>query len=244
MRILGVIPARFQSSRLPGKPLVLILGKPLIIWVCEIVEKALGNENTIVATDDERIAKTVQDYGFKFVMTSSKHLTGTDRLAEVSRKIDADIYVNVQGDEPLVNHLDIKKIAKLKLESPETIINAMTYISDDEEPNSVHIPKVIVNLNNELLYLSRLSIPGSKMGNNDFKYLKQVCIYAFSKQELEVFFRHPLKTPLEQQEDIEILRFLELGYTIKMVHLDTSSLAVDVPEDIKKVENALQSKNL
>ena len=242
MKILGIIPARYQSSRLPGKPLVEILGKPLIIWVCEIVEKALGKENTIVATDDERIAQTVESHGFNFVMTSSNHLTGTDRLAEVSRKIDADMYINIQGDEPLIDPNDIIKVADAKKLDPESIINAMTFISQDEDPESVNIPKVIVDQNNKLLYMSRLPIPGNKKNLRNCPYLKQVCIYAFSKEELDIYYKHPSKTPLEYEEDIEILRFLELGKRINMVHLDTSSLAVDVPEDIIKVENALRAK--
>lgn len=242
MKVLGIIPARFQSSRLPGKPLALILGKPLIIWVCELVEKAIGKENTVVATDDERIAKTVAQYGFEYIMTSSEHLTGTDRLAEVSRKIEADIYVNIQGDEPLINPDDILKVISIKKQNPNSIINAMALLSEEEDPNSINIPKVIVNPKGDLVYMSRLAIPGNKKDRSKYNYLKQVCIYAFNKEELNLFYNHPNKTPLENEEDIEILRFLELGRKIKMVHLESSSLAVDVPEDIKNVENALRIK--
>lgn len=242
MKAIGVIPARFKSSRFPGKPLVKILGKPMIIWVCEVVEAALGLENTYVATDNDEIAETVKDFGYTAIITSEDNLTGTDRLAEVSKKIHADIYINVQGDEPLVEPSDIKKVLKVKLENKDTIVNAMTKITSDEDPSSLNLPKVITDLNNNLVYMSRLAIPGNKSGTMFGDYYKQVCIYAFTKNELALFASRKTKTPLESKEDIEILRFLEMGKKIKMVEVNKSSLAVDVPSDLEKVTNALRHK--
>lgn len=246
MKIIGLIPARYKSSRFPGKPLAKILDKPMIIWVCERSVQALGNENVFVATDDERIAKVVNDYGYNYIMTAEDHLTGTDRLAEVATIIDADIYINIQGDEPLINHDDINKVKNVKIEYPNLIVNGMAPLLEVEDPEDVNIPKVIVNLNNDLVYMSRSAIPGIKSKDNAKRpdYKKQVCIYAFNQKELLAFSNQKAKTPLESFEDIEILRFLELGYQIRMVETSGSSLAVDNPPDIQKVEKAIKDGNL
>ena len=242
MKAVGIIPARYRSSRFPGKPLIELLNKPMIIWVCEIVEEALGKDNTYVATDDKRIAQVVEEHGYNTVMTSENHLTGTDRLAEVARYISADIYINIQGDEPMIDPNDIHNVLKTKQKFPDRIINAMTKITADENPSSVNLPKVITTLNNDLIYMSRLAVPGNKSGELHGDYYKQVCIYAFTKDELSLFASRDTKTPLEYHEDIEILRFLEMGKKIKMVEVSKSSLAVDVPSDVKKVTNALRNR--
>ena len=238
MKVIGIIPARYKSSRFPGKPLTLLLNKPMIIWVCEIVEKALGKENTYVATDDSRIQKTALDYGYNVVMTSENCLTGTDRLWEVAQQIDADIYMNIQGDEPTLDPEEIRRIANIKKQYPDFIINGMTKLTESEDPNNINIPKVLVNKDNELIYMSRLPIPGIKSSGLP-TYLKQVCIYAFDYEELQAYGTCTQKAEYEKFEDIEILRFFDLGKSIKMVETKASSLAVDVPEDIKKVEAEL-----
>lgn len=238
MKIVGIIPARYKSSRFPGKPLALLLNKPMIIWVCEITEKALGKENTYVATDDKRIEETVLSYGYQVVMTSDNCLTGTDRLWEVAQKVQADIYVNIQGDEPTLNPSEIQRIVEEKKQNPDFIINGMTRILDNEDPSNINLPKVLVNNKNELIYMSRLPIPGIKSGGTPI-YYKQVCIYAFTYDELQAYGACQQKAYYEQFEDIEILRFFDLEKRIKMVETKASSLAVDVPEDIKEVEKAL-----
>lgn len=237
--VLGVIPARYKSSRFPGKPLEKILGKPMIIHVAEKVEKALGRENTIIATDDVRIVEVVESFGYQSIMTSDTHKTGTDRLYEVSQKIDAKMYINIQGDEPIINPDDIMEIVKEKNKYPDHIINGYTPISNLEDPESYNIPKVVFDENKELLYMSRLPIPAVKSGKMRPVYNKQVCIYAFNKKELKAYGERKEKSVLESFEDIEILRFLEMGYTIKMTLTESTSLAVDVPDDILKVENYL-----
>ncbi|MFX1702580.1 3-deoxy-manno-octulosonate cytidylyltransferase (CMP-KDO synthetase) [Chitinophaga ginsengisegetis] len=244
MKIIGVIPARFRSSRFPGKPLVEILNKPMIIHVAEIVEKALGKQNTFIATDDEQIKSKVEEYGFQVVMTPSDCLTGTDRVWEVAKLIKADIYINVQGDEPMLNPDDIKQIAAVKAQYPDKIINGMFPIDLQEDPQNVNIPKVLANKNDDLVYMSRLAIPGIKEKGDQYPiYFKQVCIYAFNYKELEAFGNCKEKAEFEKYEDIEILRFFDLGIPIKMVRTSRTSLAVDIPDDVKRVEEAMRNKN-
>lgn len=241
MRSVVMIPARYASSRYPGKPLVPLLGKPMILWVAELSAEAVGTENVYIATDDERIAKVVNEAGFQAVMTTDDALTGTDRLAQAAAQVDADIYINVQGDEPLVNPEDILKVRDAKLANMGEVINGFSWIGDKEDPNNVNIPKVISTEDSQLIYMSRVALPGFKDKKCAPKhYKKQVCIYAFTNDELQAFRNFGRKSELEQSEDIEILRFLELGKIIRLVETRPGSLAVDVPEDVPKVEEALR----
>jgi 3-deoxy-manno-octulosonate cytidylyltransferase (CMP-KDO synthetase) len=240
-KIAGVIPARYKSSRLPGKPLVLLLGKPMVIWVLELTSQVLGKENTYVATDDQQIFSVVNDYGFQAVMTSENHLTGTDRLSEFASIIPADIYINVQGDEPTLNPLSIQKVIHEKMRFPGEVINAMSKLGEDENPSSVNIPKVITAPDNRMIYMSRLAIPGYKDENSKpEKYYKQVCIYAFNREELLSYGRYGRKGVQEQHEDIEILRFQDLNIPVRMVEVDGKTYAVDIPEDVAVVEKRLK----
>ncbi len=236
-----IIPARYKSTRFPGKPLVKLLGKPMIIWVAELSALAVGKSNVYIATDDKRIEAEVKKYNFNIVMTSSKALTGTDRVAEASYKIKADIYINVQGDEPLVKPKDILKILNTKIKNMNAVINGFCWISKKDNPGDINKPKLITNEKNELVYMSRLAIPGFKEKKSEpSKYKKQVCIYAFTKQELKKFNKFGRKSKLEKLEDIEILRFLELEKTVLMKETSPNSHAVDAPSDISKVEKALK----
>lgn len=243
MRTVVVIPARFSSSRYPGKPLVELLGRPMILWVADVAAKAVTAENVYVATEDQRIASVVTAAGYNAVMTSPNALTGTDRLAEAAEKIDADIYINVQGDEPLVDAGDIIKIADCKKANMDMVVNGFSWLSNLEDPANVNIPKVITTESNRLVYMSRTPLPGFKdAANKPEGYRKQVCIYAFTKEELERFASFGRKSVLEQSEDIEILRFLELETNVLMVETRPGSLAVDVPEDVAPVEAALRAR--
>lgn len=242
MKSVVIIPARYKSSRYPGKPLVPLLGKPMILWVAELSAKAVGVDSVYIATDDERIAEVVRAAGFTPLLTSAEALTGTDRLAEAARQVDADIFINVQGDEPTLNPLDICKVRDKKLENPSSIINAFCWISESEDPDSVNIPKVITNENDRLIYMSRKALPGYKdVQNAPARFKKQVCIYAFTREELESFQAFGKKSALEACEDIEILRFLEMEKPILMIESSGGSLAVDVPEDVSIVEEALRA---
>lgn len=240
MEVLGVIPARFRSSRYPGKPLVQILGKPMIIHVAEKAVAALGIDNVIVATEDERIFDEVEKWGYKALMTSKEALTGTDRIWEVAQKIEADIYINIQGDEPMISPQDINKIWQARKDYPNMIVNGYSALLEGEDPNSINIPKVTFSESGRLLYMSRAAIPGNKNGEGNPVYHKQVSIYAFNFEELKAFGMRSAKTPLEYFEDIEILRFSEMDYPIQMIEISGNSLAVDVPEDVDAVEKAIK----
>lgn len=245
MRSVVMIPARYGSSRYPGKPLIPLLGKPMILWVAELSACAVGAENVYVATEDKRIAEVVEVAGFQSVMTTDDAFTGTDRLAQAAEQVEADIYINVQGDEPLADPADILKVLDAKLARIDDVINGFSWVSDQEDPHSINIPKVITNEHDELVYMSRVALPGFKDTKCAPKrYKKQVCIYAFTRDELTAFRGFGRKSELEHSEDIEILRFLELGKTIRMVETKPGSLAVDVPEDVAKVEAAMLKAGL
>lgn len=234
-----IIPARFKSSRLPGKPLIKIAGKEMVVRVAEIAEKAVGRENVYVATDSEKIQEVVEGYGFKTIMTSEECLTGTDRVAEASLKIDVDMVINVQGDEPLLNPDDIIKIRDAKIKYPEHIVNCVAPFNEYESPDNPKFAKVVSNLDGDMMYISRSAIPGTKEGSFS-NVTKNVSIYGFNKEHLQAFTSRDGKTPLESIEDIETLRFLEMGYKIKCVEVDGSSYSVDYPEDVKIVEELLK----
>ncbi len=241
MRTVGVIPARYASSRFPGKPLVNLAGHPMIIWVAQAVERALGKENVYVATDDERIREAVQSHGFEVVMTPGDLLTGTDRVACAAEQIPADIYLDIQGDEPLLDPASILKVAAEKKNFPGVVVNAMARVLPGEDVASVNLPKVVFNERGELVYMSRLPVPGSKKGVNDgITRYKQVCIYAFDREQLQRFKGFGRKSALEKIEDIEILRFLDLGIVVRMCEVAGGSLAVDVPGDVAAVDAVLR----
>lgn len=241
MRSIVVIPARHDSSRFPGKPLVLLLGKPMVQWVAELSAKAVGKENVYIATDNTTIYDFVQQIGYNVIMTSESCLTGTDRVVEVAKKIKADIYINVQGDEPLVNPADIQNVIQAKINNPNDVINGYATLGEDEDPNNANIPKVIFTEDKRLVYISRKALPGFKdKKNTPTTYYKQVCIYAFSEKELLAYGNFGRKSNLEHSEDIEIIRFLEWNQVIRMVPTRPGSIAVDVPEDVENVEVALR----
>jgi 3-deoxy-manno-octulosonate cytidylyltransferase (CMP-KDO synthetase) len=232
-----VIPARYKSSRFPGKPLVDICGKPMIQHVWERCCEAVGKVNVYVATDDNRIESVVNSFGGSVILTSSDCLTGTDRLAEVNEKLDFDFLINVQGDEPLIDPKNILKVIDAFKKSGK-IVNAMSRITSEDEFRSLTVPKVTTSTSGRLMYMSRSGIPLTKDGEFKFSY-KQICVYAFSKEHLKFFSSKFEKSPLEAVEDIEILRFLESDYQIEMVEVDSGSLAVDIPSDVGKVEKAM-----
>ena len=240
MKSIIVIPARMQSSRLPGKPLIDIAGKTLIQRTYERCIMAVPKEQIYVATDNVEIFKHCKQSNMQVVMTSKNCLTGTDRVAEVADQIEADYYINVQGDEPLMNPQDILDTIKAAEKYTGEIINGYAPINE-EDYKSLTVPKVVIRPDGRLLYMSRSSIPGNKNGSFQ-KAWRQVCVYAFPKIALQTFIKEGKKTPLEAQEDIEILRFLELGYEVRMIPLSVDSIAVDVPEDVERVKQKLRKQ--
>lgn len=236
-----LIPARFKSSRLPGKPLVLLDGMPMIQHVYERCAEAVGAERVYVATDDKRISEVVLGFGGQVVMTPDHCLTGTDRLAEANKELGFEFVINVQGDEPLVAPASIRSVVDEYIKNPGRVINGMCVISEDDDFRSVNVPKVVFSLSGRLCYMSRVGVPGNKKLDNTTGY-KQVCIYAFSKEHLEFFLENSEKTPLENLEDIEILRFIENDIPVQMVDVGQGSIAVDVPEDIEKVEQEIKRR--
>lgn len=243
MRYVVVIPARYQSSRLPGKPLVDLCGVPMIVRTYRQCLKVVDASRIYVATDDKRIADVCESYNIQTIMTSSDCLTGTDRIAEVSEVIDADCYINVQGDEPVFNPDDLTLLISHAEKYPGQVINGYCAIADAEDFRSSSIPKVVMRPDGRLLYMSRAPIPTNK--KHEFKTaFRQVCAYAFPREALKDFARCREKTFLEGIEDIEILRFLELDYEVRMVEMSDSSLAVDNPEDVPKAEAKLQEMGL
>lgn len=233
-----VIPARYKSKRLNGKPLLKIKGIPMLIRTYNQCTKAVDPSNILVATDHKKIFNLCKNNNIKVLMTSKKCMTGTDRIAEVARKIKKKFYINVQGDEPLCNPKDIKKIIFYANKYPDKIINGYTEIKDKKMFNSQHIPKVIFKLNGDLIYMSRASIPSNKK-KSFIKAWRQVCIYSFPNKSLKAFSKLKKKTPLEHIEDLELNRFIEIGYTVKMIKMSDKSLAVDTPYDLKRVRKMI-----
>lgn len=235
-----VIPARYESSRLPGKPLIELSGIPMIVRTYRQCIRASDPERVFVATDHEAVRQVCERHGAQVLMTSASCLTGTDRVAECATRLDADVFVNVQGDEPVFDPQDLSALIDAAQRYPGQILNGMCELHDEEQYHSRSIPKVVMRPDGELLYMSRAAIPATKV-DGFVKAWRQVCAYVFPRKALEAFARHGAKTPLESIEDIEILRFLELGWSVRMIPLSTHSMAVDTPEDIVRVERLLRS---
>ena len=241
MKIVGIIPARYKSSRFEGKPLADICGKPMIWWVYQQAKKSKFLEEVYVATDDIRIKETCDKLNINVIMTSNNHNTGTDRVGEVATKIKADVYVNIQGDEPLIDPKSIDLAIEPFYNNKEEIFitNGMTEIKKHYEIIDNTVPKVVVNKDGNGVFLSRLPIPYPK--GKDTKYYKQVCVYGFTPKALE-FYCNSERGKIEEIEDIEILRFIEQGYKVKFVEVDNDTIAVDTKEDLKRVIEFMKYK--
>lgn len=195
-------------------------------------------ERVYVATDDIRIESFCHSRGMPVLMTSRDCLTGTDRVAEAAEQLDADYVINVQGDEPILNPDDIKAIAHAATKFPDEVLNGYCSIDTEIDFRNSSLPKVTFAPDGQLLYMSRAAIPSTK--SLEFKSAwRQICIYGFSRAALQQFARQKRKTPLEAVEDIEILRFLELGIKVRMIEVSNHSFPVDVPEDVAKIESIL-----
>lgn len=245
MKIIGVIPARYKSSRFPGKPLADICGKPMIWWVYQQCKKVEDFDEVYVATDDQRIFDTCEKLDMQVIMTSDTHRTGTDRIGEVARKIPADLIVNIQGDEPLLEPETIRAAIVPFYEDPDLqISNLMTRIKDPIEVVNCTVPKVITNKEGIGIYLTRAAAPYPK-GSLDYNYYKQVCVYGFKPDALTFYCEYGMKygkAKVEEVEDIEILRFIENGYKVQYIEVDSATVAVDTPNDLEKVRNIIKGR--
>ena len=229
-----VIPVRLTSSRLPRKPLAEICGKSMLEHTYARAVEAVCAEKVFIATDSDEILQVCEKFGAQVVMTSVDCLTGTDRIAEFAQKVSADVYINLQGDEPLMEPGDIKAVIKAGLAAPTSIINGWAWIETEAEFRSRTIPKVIVRQDGQMMYMSRAPSPGTK--DNSFQFSrKQICVYSFPRKALADFTKNGRKTPHEELEDIEILRFAEMGWEVQMIELSGTSIAVDTPEDLERV---------
>lgn len=242
LKIVGIIPARYKSRRFPGKPLADIDGKPLIEWTYRQAKKAKILEKVIVATDDRRIFRTVEGFGGKACLTSAKHKSGTDRIAEVVRKLkipQTGIVVNIQGDEPLLAPITISQLIRPLLKDKTVDMSTMSYrIRNKEEIENPNIVKVTTDKEGYALYFSRSCIPYPETRGEFFKHLG---IYAYRTKFL-LKFAGLMPTELEKRERLEQLRALENGYRIKVVESQFDPVEVDTPEDIKKVLKELKKK--
>lgn len=232
-KFIVVIPARYKSKRLPGKPLISLKGIPMIIRTCMRVAKAVPKEKILVATDDYRIIKICQKYNFNYLKTKSTCLTGTDRVAEVAKKIKFNYYINIQGDEPIFNPEDIRKLLHYIKKYPRDVILGYTKIYDKKDFKNKNIPKVIVSKDEYLIFASRSPIPFQKKYKK--KAFRQVLAYSFPRKKLLDFTKVTKKTFYENIEDVEILRFLEKGIPVKLCKMSNKSLSLDTKKDLKKI---------
>lgn len=248
--MIGVIPARYASQRLPGKPIIDLLGTPLIQRVYEQAKKSKLLHRILVATDDPRIEKTVLQFGGEVIMTSTQIASGSDRVAAVAEQIEGDIFVNIQGDEPLISPEMIDQGAQLLIDDSSipvgTLVKELDSIDDLWNPNVV---KVVVNTNGCALYFSRSVIPylrdeiDTKKWLQHHRYFKHIGLYVYRKEFLS---QYPKLSPskLECTEKLEQLRILENGYSIKVGVTSFDSIPVDTIEDVQKVIELIKQRDL
>ncbi len=246
MEVIGVIPARYASTRFEGKVLADILGKPMIQHVWERAKQASVLDDLIIACDDERVANTAREFGAKVVMTSKDHTCGTDRISEVVNPLDVKIVLNIQADEPLIHPTMIDAVARSLLEDKDVAIATIAKRIDDlKEIHDPNVVKVVVDKNNFALYFSRALIPHRAISSEikEPVYYKHIGLYGYTKDFLFIYKNLPVSN-LEKTERLEQLRVLEEGFKIKVVETKFDSMGVDTPEDLKKVEAYLRRQNL
>ena len=239
MKYIVVIPARYKSSRFQGKPLINLDGIPMIIRTYRQCLKVVPAKLIYVATDNQRIKKILLKENINVIMTSSKCLTGTDRVAEVAKKIKANYYINIQGDEPLFFPNDIKKLIKQINKDNGDVLLGYCKVKSKKDILNKNIPTMVFDKKEYLIYASRSVIPNQNKINKS-NYFKGIWGYAYPRTKLLRFGKEKTKTPLEKSEDIEILRFIELGFKVKLVEMSDFSKPIDVRSDIKEVLKKLK----
>ena len=243
MKIVAVIPARYKSTRFEGKPLVDICGKPMLWWVYQEAKKVEEYSQVIVATEDERIVKVCDELGMKVMLTSDKHPTGTDRVAEVAQKIEADLYVIIMGDEPLIEAKDERELIKAisNVDDADAIMLTEKFKNPVDVVNTTTI-KLAINQRNELIFMSRAAIPYPKAAIG-YSYYKNIGCYALRKSALDFFLRTEPGC-IEQAEEIELLRLLENRKKVLTVLVDSESMAVDTPKDLERIRRVMSERNI
>lgn len=248
MKTLALIPARYASTRFPGKPLALIADKPMIQWVYERASQVF--ENTFVATDDRRIADAVTAFGGRYIMTSDQHRSGTDRCAEALDELENssnqkfDVVVNIQGDEPFIQPQQLQKVESCFTDKSVEIATLVKKFGPKDDVFSPNSPKVIVNVKGDAIYFSRSVIPyirGEEMANWPQKHVffKHIGLYAYRADTLRKITKLPQST-LELAESLEQLRWIENGIRIRIVETDLETLAVDTPADLERVRASIK----
>ena len=243
MKIIGVIPARWQSSRFPGKPLADICGKPMIWWVYRQCMKVKELSAVYVATDDSRIFDVCAQYGMKAVMTSDRHQTGSDRVGEVAEKVDGDLFINIQGDEPLIEPQMIRELIGIFDDESVYFGSLRKHITDEDEIRAQSTVKVVVDKNEDALYFSRSVIPSNLKDGKLARVFRHVGIYAYKRDFLLRFVGMP-QTELEKGEGIEPLRALENGCKLRVKETQYDSVGVDYPEHIRIVEDIIRQRGI
>jgi 3-deoxy-manno-octulosonate cytidylyltransferase (CMP-KDO synthetase) len=238
-KIIGIIPARYDSTRLPGKPLIDIKRKPMIQRVYEQAMKSKYLDLILVATDDMRIYKSVKAFGGEAIMTSKNHKSGTERIVEAVKKINCEIVVNIQGDEPYIDpksiDLAIKPLLLDKNVNVSTLCFQLTKKNEIEDSNVV---KVIFDKHNNAIYFSRYPIPYNRNKNNKVKYYKHIGLYVYRKDYLTKYIHMKESSP-EKAEKLEQLRILENGEKIRVVETKCDSISIDTKEDLKKINTSI-----
>jgi 3-deoxy-manno-octulosonate cytidylyltransferase (CMP-KDO synthetase) len=243
MKTLIVIPARYRSSRFPGKPLADILGKPMIQHVYEKASRAKKADKVMVATDDSRIYSVVEEFGGNVVMTSKDHQSGTDRITEVVDKEEGEIYINLQGDQPLICPEDIDLLIDNMSGNPDCNIATLCHPISQEEAKNPNAVKVVLSSDGRALYFSRSLIPYARQGAKNVCYNKHIGIYGFKRQVLLKYKNLPF-SQLERQEKLEQLRLLEAGFSIDVIETNIiNDQGVDTPEDLEIVKRILLQDN-
>lgn len=239
MKIIGVIPARYKSSRFEGKPLADICGKPMVWWVYTAARKVDRLSEVYVATDDRRVEEVCKDLRIPVIMTSARHKTPNDRIYEVAQKISADIYVAILGDEPLIKPKAIEAALLSDEELPELYVtNLVAPIHNPVEAVDCTNNKVVINRNNEIIYASRAAIPYPK-GSMEIVYRKILGISAMSREALEFYHATP-RSKTEMAEEIDLLRWVENRKKVIAIDYETNMLSVDTPKDLEEVRKRME----
>ena len=237
MKIVGIIPSRYESSRFPGKPLIDLAGKTMIQRVYEGASKSQRLNQVIVATDDQRIYDEVTSFGGEVMMTSESNRNGTERCAEVAAQIDADVVINIQGDEPLIDPNQIDQLCQLFSREGVEIGSLAISCSDEDYSNPNRI-KLVIDSNGKALYFSRSPIPNREKGNSDYPTLRHIGLYGYRSEVLQRLSQLS-ETALERTESLEQLRWIFHGWMIHIAMTDIETPNIDVPEDVEKVLDLL-----